>query len=65
MIKLNIPDMSCGHCAGVITSTLKGIDPDAQITIDVAAHSVELKTSQSLELVYQALAAAGYPATAA
>ncbi len=65
MIKLNIPDMSCGHCVGVITNALKTIDPDAAITFDVSARTAELKTSQARDVVLATLTAAGYPATAA
>ena len=65
MMKLHIPDMSCGHCVGVITTALKRIDQDATITFDVPAHTAELKTSQAPDVVLATLAAEGYPATAA
>ena len=65
MTKLTIPDMSCGHCAGVITKALKELDRDATIAFDMPAHTVELNTSAPLEEVVAALEDAGYPATVA
>ena len=64
-MKLHIPDMSCGHCAGVITKALKALDPQAAIEFDMPARAAQVNTSQSAEAVLQALDAAGYPATAA
>jgi copper chaperone len=65
MSKLNIPDMSCGHCVGVITKTVKALDAEAQIEVDLAQHTVELRTSAPLAAVQAALDEAGYPATPA
>ncbi|MDQ1923979.1 heavy-metal-associated domain-containing protein [Massilia pseudoviolaceinigra] len=65
MIKLSIPDMSCGHCAGVITKTVKELDQDAVIAFDMPARTVELNTTAAQERVVASLADAGYPATVA
>lgn len=65
MTRLSIPDMSCGHCAGVITKTVKALDPDAQLTFDMAQHAIELQTQVPLATVQAALDDAGYPATPA
>lgn len=65
MIKLSIPDMSCGHCAGVITKTVKQLDGAAVIAFDMPARTAELTTSAAQEEVVAALAEAGYPATVA
>lgn len=63
MIKLNIPDMSCGHCAGVITKALKGLDQDAAIHFDMPERTVDIDTSAAIDTVVAALEEAGYPAT--
>lgn len=65
MTKLTIPDMSCGHCAGVISKALKELDRDATIAFDIPAQTVELNTSAPLDEVVAALEDAGYPATVA
>lgn len=65
MFTLNILDMSCGHCASVITKTLQSLDPDARLTFDIPHHQVEVKTDEDLDSVIEVLTAAGYPATLA
>lgn len=65
MIILNVPDMSCGHCAGVITKALKALDPQAVIGYDMHNHKVQIDTLESAAQVLQAMAQAGYPATVA
>lgn len=65
MIRLNVPDMSCGHCAGVITKALKALDQGADITFDMGSHVVEVRTGASADAVLATLAQAGFPASAA
>ncbi len=65
MIRLNVPDMSCGHCAGVITRALKALDPGAGISFDMPQHVVEVTTGAAPDAVLAALAQAGFPASAA
>jgi copper chaperone len=65
MNKLTVPDMSCGHCAGVITKTIKALDADAGIAFDMASHTVELTSGVPLDELLAALDEAGYPATPA
>lgn len=65
MIILNVPDMSCGHCAGVITKALKALDPKAVIGYDMHNHQVQIDTLEGAPQVLQAMEQAGYPATVA
>ncbi|QYF95609.1 heavy-metal-associated domain-containing protein [Massilia sp. PAMC28688] len=65
MIILNVPDMSCSHCTGVITKALKALDPQALIGYDMHHHKVQIDTAESTPAVLQALEQAGYPATVA
>ncbi|NHZ99462.1 heavy-metal-associated domain-containing protein [Massilia sp. CCM 8734] len=65
MIKLSIPEMSCGHCAGVINKTVKELDQDAVVTFDMPARTIELNTTAAQDEVLASLAEAGYPAKAA
>ena len=64
MIKLSIPDMSCGHCAGVITKALKQLDQDAAVEFDMPQRTIQVRTSAPAEEVLTALSDAGYPASA-
>jgi copper chaperone len=61
-MEFNIPAMSCGHCAGVITQTVKSLDPAAQVNIDLASKKVVVQSSRDRPAVAAALAQAGYPA---
>ena len=65
MITLKVPDMSCGHCAGIITKAIKELDQAAVIGFDMHNHMVQVDTAQPLDLVASALMRAGYPATPA
>lgn len=62
MIKLSIPDMSCGHCTGVINKTVKDLDAGAVVEFDIATRTATVNTSADPDEVCDALAAAGYPA---
>jgi copper chaperone len=61
-MEFNIPAMSCGHCVGVITQTVKALDPAAQVNVDLASKKVVVESSQDRQIVAKALSEAGYPA---
>ncbi len=64
-ITLSVPDMTCGHCAMVITKTLAaaGVPKPG---IDLKAQKVSLTADEAeLPSILEALAAEGYPATKA
>jgi copper chaperone len=63
MITLKVPDMSCAHCAGVITKSLRELDPAAVVGFDMHEQQVQVDTIYSATDVVRTLAAAGYPAT--
>ena len=60
-MEFNIPDMSCGHCVGVITKTVQQLDVNAKISVDLPAKKVSVETAQDRQTVADALAEAGYP----
>ena len=62
-MEFKVPDMSCGHCAGVITKTVQALDAHATVSIDLPAKKVTLQTTQDRATVAAALAEAGYPAS--
>lgn len=65
MTTYKVPDMTCGHCAGVVTEALKSLDPAAEIKIEVMKKEVSVKSEASADKILAALADAGYPAQAA
>lgn len=64
MLKMNVPDMTCGHCAGMVTKAVQSVDAAARIDIDLKSQTVSVETSADATKVAQALDAAGYPAQA-
>lgn len=63
MIELTLKDMTCGHCVRTVTQTLQKLDPQARVDIDLPSQRVRIETEQPLEVVRQALAEEGYPAS--
>jgi copper chaperone CopZ len=61
MHDLKIEDMTCGHCVSTVTQTVKSIDPNAKIEIDLASKRVRIDSTQSLETLREVLSEAGYP----
>ena len=61
-MQFNVPDMSCGHCVGVITKAIQQLDADAMISIDLPAKTVTVETAQDRQIVADALLDAGYAA---
>lgn len=62
MLELTLPDMTCGHCASVVTRTIKDLDPDAKVQISLPDKRVMLETDAAREDIAASLAEAGYPA---
>ena len=60
-MEFNVPDMSCGHCAGVITKAVQQLDADAMISIDLPAKKITVETVHDRQTVAAALTEAGYP----
>ncbi len=62
MFQLKIEDMSCGHCASLITRAVKSVDSSARIDIDLGTRQVQVESQYELGDITDALAEAGYPA---
>jgi copper chaperone len=61
MIEFELPDMTCGHCVGVVTRALQEADPACKVTIDLPAHRVRVETAAERDKLAVALMEAGYP----
>ena len=62
MLRLYIPNMTCGGCARSVTRALQGIDADASIETNPAAHEVCVVTTAGEGDLLTALSDAGFPA---
>jgi copper chaperone len=61
-MKFSIPDMTCGHCKAVVERTIIDLDSTADVRVDVAAHTAEVKTTAAAEAIIAALKTEGYSA---
>jgi len=61
MLVLHLPDMACGHCEKTVRKTIGTLDPDAQVTVDLATRTVRVESSSDAGAIADALKAQGYP----
>jgi len=61
--EFEIPDMTCGHCAGAVTRAIKSIDPSAVANVDLDTRKATVETTANPVAIGAALDEAGYPAT--
>ncbi|OIQ78527.1 heavy-metal-associated domain protein [mine drainage metagenome] len=62
MIKLSVPEMTCGHCRATVEKAVAGVDPAAKVVVDLASHSVEISSRVDTSTLIGALKAEGYEA---
>jgi len=61
MIAFQVNDMTCGHCASVITKALKDADSAAKVTIDLEHHMVSVIPAEAtIDDIRDAIIDAGY-----
>jgi copper chaperone len=41
MIQFTLPDMTCGHCVKVVTETVRRVDAQAQLRVDLPTHAID------------------------
>ncbi len=64
-MKFRIDNMTCGGCARSVTATIKDLDENATVTIDVATKLVDVESSVSAEQLISALTEDGFPSVIA
>ena len=60
-MKLHIANMNCGGCANAVTATIKQIDPQARIEVDLDGRNVTVQSTQQALAFESALIEAGFP----
>ena len=63
MIKLNVPDMTCGHCVKSITSAIQSKYGSASVVCDLASKTVEIEMGPSAKELQVTIQEAGYSST--
>ncbi|MCA1325516.1 heavy-metal-associated domain-containing protein [Herbaspirillum sp. alder98] len=60
-----VNDMTCNHCAGVITKAVKALDANARVDITVADKRVVIDSALPAQSFADAIEDAGYTPVAA
>jgi copper chaperone len=56
----NVQGMSCGHCVGAVTQAVKGVDPQAEVKVDLASGKVEVQSELERAEIAKAIEEEGY-----
>ena len=60
MQRYKVPDMTCSHCASVIEKAVKSVDPQANISVDLAHGEVTVHSEAEEARIAEAIHSAGY-----
>jgi copper chaperone len=60
MLTLKVSGMTCDHCIRAVTQAVHGIDPAAQVQVDLASGLVKVESAGSRAELAQAIEDAGY-----
>jgi len=60
-MEFKLETMTCGHCVRTVIETVKALDPQALVEVDLATHRVSVQSDKDPAAVADALAEAGYP----
>ncbi|KSV94839.1 heavy-metal-associated domain-containing protein [Sinorhizobium sp. GL28] len=63
MYHLTIPDMTCGHCAGAVEKTVKSVDPNAKVAVDLDSKTASIDSPMASDAFVSAIQEAGYQAS--
>lgn len=57
---LDVQGMTCGHCERAVTTAIRLLDPQADISIDRSQNRVEVNSNQPREALAEAIREEGY-----
>ncbi len=61
-LQLTVTGMTCRHCEQAVTHAVQQLDPNAQLTIQRSANTVQIHTTAAASDVCAAIAHEGYTA---
>ncbi|MCJ8283461.1 MAG: heavy-metal-associated domain-containing protein [Rivularia sp. ALOHA_DT_140] len=59
-LTLKVSDMKCDKCAGKISESIKVMEPNAKIDVNLDSKTVSVDSGASEESIKQAIVAAGF-----
>lgn len=60
MPRFQVEDMTCKHCEASISKAIQEVDAQANVMVDLAAHSVTINSTQSNAALEAAIRDAGF-----
>lgn len=55
-----VTGMTCGHCEKAVVRAVKGIDPQAEVTIDRSLNKVDVVSTHPRDLLSKSIVEEGY-----
>ncbi len=59
-VQLKVPSIVCEGCAETITKTLKNLDPESKVAVDLSAKTVIIESNTREDLIKQAITDIGH-----
>ncbi|NOG73608.1 heavy-metal-associated domain-containing protein [Roseicella sp. DB1501] len=60
MVVFRVANMRCGGCARSVTSALRGVDPAAEVRVDLGRREVTVEAAADAAVLSRALREAGF-----
>jgi copper chaperone len=60
MTEFQVEGMSCQHCVAAVTRSIRAIDNQAQVTVDLERGRVVVESLQPIDALKEAIDEAGY-----
>ena len=60
MIRFKVANMGCGGCARAVTDALRGVDPGAEVSVDLDRREVAVASAAGADSLAGALRKAGF-----
>lgn len=60
MQKFNVEGMSCGHCERAVVQAIQSLDTGAQVSVDLAAGTVQVESSLPRQALVEAIQEEGF-----
>lgn len=64
IFELKVPSIACEVCAKTITQEIQSHQPEAKVSVDVEAKTVQVETTASKEAIEKLIVAAGHEVAA-
>ncbi|WP_299843657.1 heavy-metal-associated domain-containing protein [uncultured Jannaschia sp.] len=64
-MRLNVENMTCGHCRATVEKAIASVDPAAAVSVDIPGRTVDVTSNADADALMGAIRAQGYDVRAA